>query len=151
MIIPTVGAYYFFNLSTDLAAEILDIVCEPAAADVSSITVLSKVKSSDIESIHDLERTTKNLQKLFSTPLNQKTEFNPLYFPSPESALLDALGTSQGSSQVEFFAVDKNPYTAMTTELSFNDSVIANGTVRFREFDLPSYEEIITSTKKVLN
>lgn len=151
MIIPTVGAYYFLNLSTVLSAEVLDSICESVAGDIASITVVSKVKQSDIESIHDLEATTSNLQKLFSAPVIESADYNPLYFPMGDEAVLDAMGTTTGSSQVEFFAVDKNPYTAMTRELTFNDTAIATGAVRFREFNLPSYEEIVTSNKKVLN
>lgn len=151
MIIPTVGAYYFMNLSTVLSAEVLDSICEAVAGDITSITVVSKVKESDIESIHDLEVTTTNLQKIFSAPVIETIDYNPLYFPMGDEAVLDALGTTSGSAQVEFYAVDKNPYTVMTRELSFNDTAIATGAVRFREFNLPSYEEIITANKKVLN
>lgn len=151
MIIPTVGAYYFLNLSTILSAEVLDTICESVACDIASMTVVSKVKQSDIESIHDLEATVMNLQKLFSAPVIETIDYNPLYFPMGDAAVLDAMGTTSGSSQVEFFAVDKNPYTVMTRDLTFNDAAIVTGAVRFREFDLPSYEEIVTSNKKVLN
>lgn len=151
MIIPTVGAYYFLNLTTVLAAEVLDSICESVASDIAAITVVSKVKASDIESIHDLEATVSNIQKLFSAPVLESVEYNPLYFPMGDEAVLDAMGTVAGSSQVEFFAVDKNPYTVMTRELTFNELAIATGAVRFREFNLPSYEEIVVSNKKVLN
>lgn len=142
--IETSSPCFYIIQANDEAAEIITSGFSIRTTnDISSVTVRSKDFANDIEPINELDSALDMIKSSLAGPQEEHTRFNPLFFLLPDEVLDEALQLDPNTNEVHFFGLDGNPFGLKITDISINDELIISGMVTYRQFDLPTYEEII--------
>jgi hypothetical protein len=153
MITPTVPSYYVIRAQGEAAELITSVFSPRIMSDIQDVLVISKDFDNDIEPINHLDETIQTLKDgLIADDIKEEVEFNPMYLPSQDDQLLDALETEGKSDAVKFTAMGGNPFAVKLIHLDDqNDERLVTGIVSYQQFDLPAYEVIVNSSKNLLN
>jgi hypothetical protein len=152
MITPLAPAYYVVQ-ATGEAAEMITAVFSPGTmGDIVDVTVLSKEFTNDIEPINELDGALRIIKSGLQPNLLQTEEYNPLYVPMSIDALDDALDVETKGEMVRFTAMNENPFAVKIVEIATEEMPLITATVSYQQFDLPSYDTIMSSqTTRLLN
>jgi len=143
MIIAPTPAFYVLNAQDDAAEIIAALVSTASMSDIVGITVVSKEFTNDIEPLNELDETVETIKLGLDGELEATEEYNPLYIPQPIELLDEALVIEQRSDNVQFSAMNGNPYAVKIVEVTANEKPMVSAFVTHKPFDLPGYETIM--------
>jgi hypothetical protein len=150
MIIAPTPSFYVIR-ATGEAAEMIAAVFSPGAmGDITDVIVLSQEFTNDIEPMNEMDASLATIKEGLSSDLIENVQFNPLYIPMSLDDLDDALVIEQKSDQVQFSAMNGNPFAVKIVEISNDEEPLITATVSYQQFDLPGYETIMSNQKNLV-
>ena len=150
MITPTVPSFYVIQAVGEAAELIASVFSSGSMSDIEGVMVISKEYSNDIEPINELDATLETLKEGLGVDLVQNVTFNPLYIPMSMDDLQDSLESNDKSDFVRFTGMRENPYAVKIVEISADEQPVIVGSVSYKQFELPPYEDIIEKQLKTL-
>lgn len=144
-------SFYILNATGEVAETLTSIFSSRSLKDIESITVLSKLFNNDIEPINELNNSIETLKETISSGFKETSEFNPLYFPTSVEAIDDVLEPLEVSGNFKFSGMNGNPFAIMSKDInSENDKLLIHSLTCYRQFELPTYDELKANQKSFL-
>ena len=150
MITTTAPAFYLIKTTGEAAELLTSLISSKSMLDIETAIVVSKNFTNDIEPIHELDVAVSTLKEGLQVT-EQVEEFNPLFYPSSDERIDEALEVEFKNDRVAFNAMNGNPYHAKRVELKTNGTTEVEGAVIFQQFELPGYEAIMEGRQQPLN
>lgn len=151
MITDQKDSFYILNASGEVAETLISAFSDRVLKDIESITVLSKLFDNDIEPINELSNSIDFLKEAISPGFKESSEFNPLYFPTSEEAIDDVLDPLESGNGFRFSGMNGNPFAIMSKNVNDkDDGLLIHSLTCYRQFDLPSYDELKSDQKTFL-
>lgn len=147
MITPNVDCFFYVEVEKDLAELIAKTLSSKIMADIDKAVLLSKDYPEDMKATLDFDKIM-DLLKVFSKLKTEKQDSqNPLYYPNSMDEIQNGLDDDLSGENFYFSFMEGNPFAIKKTKLNCNGVVIADGTLCFKPYDLPSYPEIVKHNK----
>lgn len=150
MIESPTQSFYIITASGEAAELITATFSIGTMADIVDVIVLSKEFSNDIEPINEMDTTLETIKEGLGSVFVEHVKFNPLFIPMKMSDLDDALEVESKNDNISFMAMNGDPFAIKIVELAANEEPLITATVRYHQFDLPSYEDIMKNQSSLL-
>jgi hypothetical protein len=150
MIAAPTQSFYALQAEGEAAELITSIFSPGAMGDIVGVSVLSKEFSNDIEPTNELDESIKMLKEGLSGSLQEVVNFNPLYIPMPLEALDNSLDSQGKGEELQFVAMNGNPFALKTVDIMNDEQQLIYATVGYHKFDLPGYEDILKQQHSTL-
>lgn len=155
MITPPTKSFFVIHISGEAADFVTNTFSPEVTSDIREAVLISDDYETDIEAHHRMDDAmsivTKQLRK-GKVKIATETKHNPLYIPSTPEQLESVLECGETEDTMKFIGFDGNPYTMKSVDIIANDKQIVSARVACHQFDMPTYNEIISGQQnKVLN
>lgn len=153
MITPQSACYFLLELHNEAAENVTAIISPGVMSDIQRGYMLSRDYEKDINGIVELDDTVDFIQTLSAptTVLKKEEVFNPLYLPSSKEELLNAFEETGDDDQMRFTSMGGNLFAIKTVNLKNEEGNYLNGSLVFKPFKLPSFEDVTSSPVPLMN
>lgn len=155
MITPPTKSFFVIHAAGEAADFITNKFSPEVASDIREAVLISDDYETDIEAHNRMDDAMEVVRKQLrkgKIKVSTETKHNPLYVPSTQAEIDSVLEGEESTESFKFVGFDGNPYTMKSIELSTNFMPIISARVACHEFDLPSYNDIVSGQQnKVLN
>lgn len=151
MILAPTPSFYMLEATEEAARIIASTLSSDVQNDIKSVLIVSREFSNDIEPTNELRESTSTIRLALAEEPTETLTFNPLFVPSSQEALDEALDSEIKGDHFRFVGMNGNPFAVAILELTSRETPILTGTVSYQQFDLPGYEDLMKERSRPLN
>jgi hypothetical protein len=145
MIVAPTHCFFILNLVEDAATSATAFFSEGAAADITTVSLISKDFESDIDATHKLDTSIALIRDSLHTSgdIEVNETFNPIYLPQSMHAIDDLLSLDIRTDNLNFTGFNGSPYVIRTVEVLNNNMPLMDAKIQYYPFELPNYTELV--------
>lgn len=142
---------FFTGFLRDEAAQmVMQELFPSVAADIEEMSIMSDDFDTDIEALNNLDIAAEKIRAVLPDEILVSEKFNPLFIPQSLDEVDSVLEAHVRTDALKFVGFNGNPFTVKQLEMKKDDKSIGIFSAQFHPFELPAYNEIISSYEQFL-
>jgi hypothetical protein len=154
MIIAPTACFFVLRAEGEAAGHVMDLLSPSVAADIDAAILVSCDFDSDIAAVHGLDESIARLRlqmPIHADRVKIEEKYNPLYIPGTVDDVDQILQPNERNESVRFIGMNGCPFVLKTIEIYDGEDSLISGKIEYRPFDLPTYDDIVSSCSQPLN